>query len=143
MYSGKSFGPRMEPWWTLALIEYSCKDFPCRTTWSHLLLRTEEIKTKYLTWNSIRHKFVKKTSMPNPVKNLGYIKWYSLSSPSSVKRPNNSVRYNSQKICSWLRRPKTIQKSEKRPHFSRWSTSLLFTSFSKTLLMTERRVTRQ
>ena len=32
-------------------------------------------------------------------------------------------------------------KSEKRPHFSRWSKSLLFTSFSKTLLNTERRLT--
>ena len=32
-------------------------------------------------------------------------------------------------------------KSEKRPHFSRWSTGLLFTSFSKTFLTTKRRLT--
>ena len=30
---------------------------------------------------------------------------------------------------------------DKRPHFSRWSLILLFTSFSKTLLTTERRLT--
>ena len=33
------------------------------------------------------------------------------------------------------------RKSEKRQHFSRWSTSLLATSFSNTLLTTERRIT--
>ena len=33
--------------------------------------------------------------------------------------------------------------SEKRPYFSRWSTILLLTSFSKTLLTTQRRLTAQ
>ena len=36
---------------------------------------------------------------------------------------------------------KPYWKLEKRPHFSRGSTILLFTSFSKTLLTTERRLT--
>ena len=72
-------------------------------------------KSKYLTWNFIRGKFVKKTCMPiNPVKSLGY-------------------------IYSWLRRPKPYWKSEKRSHLSSWSAMLLFTSFSKTLLTAERR----
>ena len=31
MYSRKSIGPRMDPWETPALTEYSCKDFPSRT----------------------------------------------------------------------------------------------------------------
>ena len=35
---------------------------------------------------------------------------------------------------------KPYWKSVKRPHFSRWSTILLFTSFSKTLQTTERRL---
>ena len=35
---------------------------------------------------------------------------------------------------------KPYWKSAKRPHFSRWSTILLFTSFSKTLQTTERRL---
>ena len=46
--------------------------------------------------------------MPNLVKILGYIKCYSFSSPRPVKSPGNSIRYNCQKICSRLRRPKTL-----------------------------------
>ena len=38
---------------------------------------------------------------------------------------------------------KPYWKSEKRPYFSRGSTILLFTGFSKTLLTTERRLTGQ
>ena len=89
-------------------------------------------KAKYLTWNSIGLKFVKKTSIPNPVKSLKYIKWYSSSSPRLIKSPSNSTRYNCQKIWSWSRRPKTILETRK---------NLLLTSFSKTLLTTERRLT--
>ena len=37
---------------------------------NHLKLSITESKAKYLTWNSIRLKFVKKTSMSNPVKIL-------------------------------------------------------------------------
>ena len=48
--------------------------------------------------------------MPNLVKSLGCIKWYSFSSPRPVKSPGNSIRYNCQKICSRLRRPKTLLK---------------------------------
>ena len=39
--------------------------------------------------------------------------------------------------------PKPYWKSEKRPDFSRWSIILLFTSFSKTSLTTEPRITGQ
>ena len=38
---------------------------------------------------------------------------------------------------------KPYWKSEKRQHCNRWSTILLFTSFSKALLTTERRLTGQ
>ena len=56
-------------------------------------------------------RFVKKTSMPaNPARNLGYVKCYSSSNPRPIKSPSNS----------------------------RWSTILLFTSFSKTLLTKEK-----
>ena len=48
---GKEEGRRVEffyvlfkQWETLALIGYSCEDFPSRTTWSRLLLRNEEIR---------------------------------------------------------------------------------------------------
>ena len=91
--------------------------------------RTEKRKdkAKYLAWNSITLKFVKKTSMPNPAKSLKYIKCHSLSSPRPVKRPINSIGYNCKKICSWSRRPKTILEIRS-----------LFKSFSKTLLTTKR-----
>ena len=44
MHGRKSVRPRMDPWGTLALTEYSCEDFPSRTTQSNLLLRKEEIR---------------------------------------------------------------------------------------------------
>ena len=44
MYSVRSVGLRIEPWGTPALTGCSCEDFPCRTTWSHLILRKEEIR---------------------------------------------------------------------------------------------------
>ena len=137
MHSRKSVGPRSLRnssinWiflWRLAIQNYSKSS----------ITQKRENKTKYLTWNSIRLKFVK-TSMPNPVESLGYIKCYSSSSPRPVKCPSNSIRYNYKKIWSWLRRPKTILNSEKWQQFSRWSIILLFTSFSNNL-PTERRLT--
>ena len=45
MYSRKSVGPRMDPWGTPALTGYSYEDFPSRTTWRHVLLRKEEIRS--------------------------------------------------------------------------------------------------
>ena len=75
-------------------------------------------KAKYLTWNSIGLKFVKKTSIPNPVKSLKCIKCYSSSSPRPIKSPSNSTRYNCQKIWSWSRTPKTIQETWKKGHIS-------------------------
>ena len=45
-------------------------------------------KVKYLIWNYIRLWFVKKISISSPVKSLGYIKCYSLSSLSPIKPIN-------------------------------------------------------
>ena len=44
MYSRKGVGPWMDPTETPAMTGYFWEDFPSRTTWSHLLLRKEEIK---------------------------------------------------------------------------------------------------
>ena len=86
--------------------------------------------------------FVKKINMPNPVKSLGYIKCYSSSSPRSLKRPRNSdVTVRRSAVDREDLKP--YGKSEKRPHYSRWSTILLFTSFSKTLITAGRRLTGQ
>ena len=46
MHGGKCVGPRMDPWETPAITEYSCEDVPSRTTQSLLLLRKEEIRPK-------------------------------------------------------------------------------------------------
>ena len=89
-------------------------------------------KAKYLTWNSIRLKFVKKTSMPNLVKSLGYIKCHSSSSPiPALSKALAILSDTTEKICSWSQRPKTILEIRKRPHFSRWSTFLLFKVFKR------------
>ena len=88
-------------------------------------------KAKHLNWNSIRFEFVKKTSIPNSVKSLGYIKGYSSGSLRSIKSPSNPIRYNYQKICSRWRSPKTILEIKTMATFlSMWSTSLSFSSFS-------------
>ena len=115
MYSRKSVGPIMDPWGTPALTGYYHKDFPSWITQSQLWLRN---KAKYLTYNSIRLNFVKKTSMPNSVESLGYIKCYSSSSGlRPVKSPSSSIRHNCQKICSLSRRPKTILEIWKKATF--------------------------
>ena len=128
----------IEPWATPALTGYSCWRLPIQNHLKPSFTEKRRNKAKYLTWHSIRLKFVKKTSMPNSVKSLGCIKCYNSSSAKPIKSPSNFIRYNCQKICSWLRESKNILEIRKRPHSSRWSTIQLITSFSKTLLTTER-----
>ena len=135
-------GPRMEPLGIPALTGYSCEDFPCRTIQSCLLLRKGD-KVKYLTWNSIRLNFVKKTSKPNPIKTLRYIKCCNSNSLRHIKSLGILSDTTVRRSAVNREDLKPYWKSEKRPHFSRWSTILLFTSFSKTLLTTERRLTRR
>ena len=101
-------------------------------------------KAKHLNWNSIRLEFVKKTSMPNSVKGLGYIKGYSSGSLRSIKSPCNPIRYNYQKICSRWRSPKTILEIKTQwPHFSPCDQQAYHFQVFQTLLTTERRLTRQ
>ena len=72
---------------------------------------------------------------------VGLSLWRRTVCKTLLKAISNSITYNSQKICSCSRRPKTILEITKKPHFSKWSTILLFTSFSRNLLTTERRLT--
>ena len=67
-----------------------------------------------MTWNSMKLKSVKKNNFPYPVKSLGNIKCNSLSNPRPVKTPSNSIKYNCQKISSWLGRPKIILEIKKK-----------------------------
>ena len=92
---------------------------------------------KYLIWNSIRHLFVMKASIPN----LGYINCYSLSSPRPVKSPSTCARHNCQKICSWLWKPKTILEIRKKGTILWVINNPIIYKFSRTLLTTERRPT--
>ena len=142
MYSRKSVGPRIKSWGTTVLTEYSWEHLPLRTTWSHQLLRKEEI-TKYLTWNSID------LSLWSRAACLTLSKALDISSATAQVAPQ---LLKAQAILSdtTVRRSAVDQEdlkpyweSEKNPHFSRWSTILLFTSFSNTSLTTERRLTGQ
>ena len=98
-------------------------------------------KVKYMTSNSLRLRFVKKTSMSNLVKSLSYIKCYSSSTSRPAKSPSNSIRYNCLKIYSWLRRPKTIPKKRKKIHISQNVQQTYYLQVFQTLLTTERRLT--
>ena len=116
------------------------EDFPSRITRSHLLLLwQEEIRTNI--WPEIPWlKFVKKTSMPNSVESLGYIKCCS----SSSAKPEALTILSDKTVGRSAVDQKDLKpywKSEKRPHFSRWSVILLFTSFSKMSRTTERKLT--
>ena len=74
---------------------------------------------------------MEKTSMPNPIKCLGYISATARVVPDLIKAlvilSDTTVRRSA---VDW-EELKPYRKSEKRPHFFRWSTILLFTSFSK------------
>ena len=74
-------------------------------------------KAQNPTWNSMRLEFVKKNSVQNLAKSLGYIKCYSSSSHILIKSVSNSIRYNCQKICCWTKRPKTILEIRKKAIF--------------------------
>ena len=64
-------------------------------------------------------KFVKKTSMPNPVKSLGYIKCHSSSNPRTVKALAILSDTTVRRSAVDQEDLKPYWKSQKRPHFSR------------------------
>ena len=84
---------------------------------------------------------MKKTIMPNSIESLGYIKCYSLRSPELLKAlviPTDTTVRGSAVDREDLNH---IGNQNKKSHFSSWSIILLFSSFSKTLLATEKRLT--
>ena len=70
------------------------------------------------------------------------IKWYSTGTPRPFKNLSNSARCNCQNIRSWSRWPKTILKIRERLHFSRWSTSLLFSIFFRDFRIHRKKINR-
>ena len=79
--------------------------------------------------------------MPNPVKNLRYIKWYNSSSLRPIKSLINSMRYNWRQSAVYQDNLKLYWKSDKTPYFLRWLKSILSRCFSKILLTTEKGLT--
>ena len=141
MYSRKSLGPRMDLWGIPPLTGYSYEDFPSRTTWSCLLLRKEEIRLNI--WPEIPQglNLSRRPACQTLSKALGMSRATVWVAPDLLKAlvilSDTTVR----RSVVDQEDLKPYWKSEKRPHFSRWWSFLLFTSFSKTLLTTERRIT--
>ena len=97
--------------------------------------RFTEIQTNFR-----RKKLHRTNQNKKPVKNLGYINYYSLSSQRPYKSPRNFIRYNCHKICSWLKRPSHTG-SLKKGLISVGDQQVNYLQvFSKTLLTTERRL---
>ena len=76
LYSQKRVVPKMECYGKPASMGHFCVDFSSMSN-QHILWT--------LTWISIRLKFVKKSSVPNPVKNLAFVKCYSWVSSYMLK----------------------------------------------------------
>ena len=141
MYGKESIGPRMEQWGTLALTGYSYEDFPSRTTWSCLLLIREDVRPSIIPeipWDLSLWRRPAYQTLSKALDRSSATAWVApdlLNAPAilsdTIVRRSAVDREDLKPYC----------KSEKSPHFSRWSTILLFTSFSKTLLSTERRLT--
>ena len=137
MSSAKSVGPRIDPWGTPALTGYSCDHFPCRTRRSYLLLRKEEIRRNI--WPKIWHNlnFWSRPACQTLPKSLDIssatghltsdlLKILAILSDATVR----TFSSDQENLKSYL-------KSEK----AHMRNNPIFTSFSKTLLTTERRLT--
>ena len=72
---------------TGSLTGYPCEPLEAVYYWEKMK------KAKYLTQNSIRLTFVKKTCIPNPFESLRYIKCYCSNSSRLTKSPSNTTRY--------------------------------------------------
>ena len=139
MYSKKSVESRMDLWRTPALTGYSCEDVPSKITRSCLLLRIEEIRANIWPknqWDLSLWRRPTCQTLPNAL---------DISSATARVAPDllKALEIISRTTVGRSEVLKPYQKSEKRPHFSQWLTMLLFTSFSKTLLTTVKRLTVQ
>ena len=135
MYSRKSVGPTKDPWRTPTFTDILAKTShpePSKAAcyWEKKQVQISDKKFHWLT-------LVKKTSIPNSVK--------SLEISSATAREALAILSEKCVRRSAVDREdlKPYWKSDKRPYFSKWSTIVLYTSFSKTSLTTENRLTEQ
>ena len=127
----------MEPWWTPILTGYICEDFPFKTTRNLPLLRKDRIRPNM--WPEIPEdlSFWRRPACQTPSKALNISNTLTRVVPDLF----HALAILSEKILirSTIDREdlKSYWKSEKRLYFSRGWTSLLSTSFSKTLITIE------
>ena len=122
----------MKPWWNPPLTGYSCKDFQSRTTQRRLLLRKDEIRAVSL-WGTRAYQTLSKTLNISSA-----IAWAARYLAEILAVLSNAIVRISAVTWEDL---KPYWKSEERPYLSKWFTRLLFTSFPKTPLTIERRLT--
>ena len=106
LYSQKRVAPKMECYGKPAFMGHFCVDFSSMSN-QHILWT--------LTWISIRLKFVKKSSVPNPVKNLAFVKCYSCISLIHVKSPNHLSETSVKRSAVKREDLPAYRNSEKRP----------------------------
>ena len=128
----------MEPWGTPALTGYSFEDFPSRTTWRCLLVRKEKKRSNMWPKNPQDLSLWKRPTYQTLPKALDR-------SSATAWLPPDLLKVLATLLDTTVRRSAVDRedlnaywKSEKE-HIS--LIILLFTSFSKTLLITERRLT--
>ena len=143
MYSRKSVRLWMDPWETPTLTGYSCEDFPCRVTRSCLLRRKEKIRPNI--WPEIPQGLGlwRRPACQTLSKALGIshaIVWVASDLLKVLAILSDATFRRSAVDLEDLNH---TENQKKTPHFFRWSTTLLFTIFWKTLLTTERRPTGQ
>ena len=126
----KCVGPRMQPWWTPALIGYSWKNFPSRTTWSCILPRKDERQN---TWPEISNELGlwRRPVSQTLLKALDILSASAPVVPDLLKALAILLDTNFRGSAVDQENLKPYWKSDKRPDFLRWSASLFFTSFLK------------
>ena len=110
---------------------YNYKDTLCRNVYKNILIWTWN-KNCFYYENWMQHvKFVKKTSMPKPVQALDISSARAQVAPKLLKALAILTDTTIRRSAFDREDRKPNSKSEKRPHFSRRSASLLFTRFFK------------
>ena len=140
MYSSKNVGPRVEPWRTPALTGYSGKVLPSEPLKAICYGKT----TKQL--RILDPKF-HKTLWRIP-KCQTFQKGLGISSSTVRDAPDNKtfsnfIRWNYQKVCSWLRRPEIILKIRKKATFLEVASKSIIYKSLPILVITERKLTGQ
>ena len=141
MHSSKKAGPRMEPWGTLTLTGYYCEDFPSRATWSNLLLRKEELRPNI--W----------PELPKDLRLWRRPACQTLSKALEISSATAQVVPDLLKALAYLPDTtvwrsaidledlKTYWQSQKRPHFSWWSTTIIYKFFKDVTNHRKKRLT--